>query len=317
MNFIFQQSAGARVSDKLRYKDLRLVVMENEALRLVVAPEKGGDIVAFVDKATGVDVMLRMPMGLRSLRSEMSLLALPNTFSSFYEGGWQELFPVGSNFGDYHGHDQPRHGEVALQEWDYRILEETGARVCVEFRVRTVLTPFELRRRMILDAASPEVILEESIENLSPLDLGYMWGHHPAFGAPFLSGDCRIELPQCRLFEGDAKLLKIPPETVSRGAMFYAMDLERGIYGLKNERLGFGFGMKWDHRVFPKIWLWQSMHYHGGAPWFQREYACAIEPFTSLPHQMYGKIDPLPVLKGGQKLETSLTAFLYRGQLPA
>jgi len=52
------------------------------------------------------------------------------------------------------------------------------------------------------------------------------------------------------------------------------------------------------------------------APYFKREYACAIEPVTSLPHQLYGDRDPLPVLKARQKRNTALTAFLYRGDLP-
>lgn len=316
MDFIFHRSIGARVSDKLSFKDLRLVVMENEAVRVVVAPEKGADIVSFVDKASGVDVMLRLPSGLRSYKSERSLIALPDTFSSFYEGGWQELFPVASSFGKYHGMNHPMHGEAPLLAWDHAIIEDSASRVIVEFRLRTVLTPFELKRRMILDAASPEVRFEESVENLSDQDLDYMWGHHPAFGAPFLSGDCRIELPKCRLFEGDEKLLKIAAETESRSAMFYAMDLETGVYGLRSDRLGFGFGMKWDHRLFSKIWIWQSLHHHAGSPFFKREYACAIEPFTSLPHQLYGKTDPLPVIRARQKIETTLTAFLYRGGLP-
>ena len=316
MDFIFPRAAGARFCDKLFYKDLRLVVLENEVLRVVVLPERGAEIVSFLDKQTGVDVMLRLPMGLRSPKSETALLGQPHARLSFYGGGWQELFPVASEFGDYYGREQPFHGEAAQLVWDYAVLEDSSSRVCVEFRVRTVLSPFELKRRMILDAGSPEVRLEESIENLSELDLRYMWGHHPAFGAPFLSGDCRIELPRCKLLEGDESLLKIASGSESREAMFYAVDLESGIYGLRNERLGFGFGMKWDHRVFRKIWIWQSFHHFADAPYFKREYACAIEPSTSLPHQWYGDRDPLPVLKARQHLQTSLTAFLYRGALP-
>jgi hypothetical protein len=53
-----------------------------------------------------------------------------------------------------------------------------------------------------------------------------------------------------------------------------------------------------------------------GAPYYKREYACAVEPFTSLPHQLYGDRDPLRMLKARQKLHTWLTAFLYRGDLP-
>src|ERR1051325_6254990 len=105
MDFIFHRQSGARISDRLRYKDLTLVVLENDALRIVVLPEKGADIVAFVDKKSGVDVMLRLPAGLRSPKSEVALMDHPNTLFSYYEGGWQELFPVGSGFGKYYSVD--------------------------------------------------------------------------------------------------------------------------------------------------------------------------------------------------------------------
>src|SRR5207244_7834024 len=109
------------------------------------------------------------------------LMPHPGRLFSYYEGGWQELFPVGSSFGKYYGQEQPVHGETPQLSWDYNVLEDSSARVCVEFKVHTVLSPFELNRRMIIGASSSEVVIEESIENLSGLDLKYMWGHHPDF----------------------------------------------------------------------------------------------------------------------------------------
>ncbi len=112
MEFIFNRPSGARVSDKLYYKDLRLLTLENESLRVVVIPEKGAEIVSFVDKVSGVDVMLRLPAGLRSPKSEAMLLNQPNGFFSYYGGGWQELFPVGSWFGEYYGQPHPAPEEL-------------------------------------------------------------------------------------------------------------------------------------------------------------------------------------------------------------
>ena len=107
------------------------MVLENEALRVVVAPEKGADIVSFVDKRSGVDVMLRLPMGLRSPKTETALLNQPHAREAFYEGGWQELFPVASECGDYCEMEQPFHGEAAQLMWDYAILEDSASQVCV------------------------------------------------------------------------------------------------------------------------------------------------------------------------------------------
>jgi hypothetical protein len=95
MDFIFHRHSGARVSDKLSFKDLTLVVIENDAIRVVIVPEKGADIVSFVDKKSGIDVMLRLPTGMPGLQERNGIDGSPDILFSYYEGGWQELFPLG------------------------------------------------------------------------------------------------------------------------------------------------------------------------------------------------------------------------------
>jgi hypothetical protein len=48
---------------------------------------------------------------------------------------------------------------------------------------------------MIVERNLAGLQIRESIVNLSGEDLNYMWGHHPALGDPFLSGDCVLTVP--------------------------------------------------------------------------------------------------------------------------
>ena len=48
---------------------------------------------------------------------------------------------------------------------------------------------------MALDVGALHVGLEETLVNEGEEVVPYVWGHHPAFGPPFLAPGCRLELP--------------------------------------------------------------------------------------------------------------------------
>src|SRR2546428_542724 len=70
--------------------------------------------------------------------------------------------------------------------------------VAVRFWVRTYRTPYLLERRMELRGAEPALFLDERLVNEGAETLAPMWGHHPAFGPPFLQAGCRVDLPDCQ-----------------------------------------------------------------------------------------------------------------------
>ena len=110
MNWIFNRNDGARVSDKLTYRNWNVVVLENEHLRFVCLPGKGADIVSFFYKDAQCECLL-WPM------QEFPDTGFdPNAASKEFESGnciWPEMFPVASAYGNYFGIEQPFHGFAA------------------------------------------------------------------------------------------------------------------------------------------------------------------------------------------------------------
>ena len=303
MKVLYRREEGARVSDDLMVKDMRLVVMENEALRVTVLVDKGADIIEFLDKKTGTDVMWRSPIGIRSSKSELNLLSHEYCHSGYYEGGWQELFPHGSvprTIGEVR---EPMHGEVMGLPWKYSILVDRADEVMVKFWTHTVLTRFRLERVMRINATEPVVHFSETVVNEGAQAFDMMWGHHPAFGTPFLGKGCKIDLPKGKLVDGDKSMLTLAGPEKRFHNMFYLTGFTEGRYGIYNPKLGLGFGMKWDADLFRVLWIWQR----SDGDW----YVCAVEPVTSFPEDHYDIVGRRPC-EAGEVVETEFEAFLYR-----
>ncbi len=309
MNWIFDRDEGAKISDKLSYRNWKLVVLENEHVRLVTIPGKGGDIVSFFNKDVGCECLLNQP-------KEFSDSTLdPNCSTREFQAGncvWPEMFPVASAYGDYFGIPQPFHGEAHLLPWRYDIIKDEPDEVAVKLSVTMQLTPFKLVRIMRLKRGERSVKFDESVTNLSDTPLPIIWGHHPTFGKPFLSEDCQIYLPKGKFLDGDESMLKIQPEGVGIHNMFYLLDFTDGWYGIYNHKLKFGFGMRWDAKIFRVLWLWQALNSEKGAPFFGRRYTAAVEPVSSLPQTADNPKEPLPiVIEPHSRIETVIDVFLF------
>ena len=82
----------------------------------------------------------------------------------------------------------------------YRFLRGTiRSRGVTQSAVSSSLSPcihsFLLRRKLIVEPGKSVVRIKERISNRGEEDMHFMWGHHPAFGSPFLEGDCHIQIP--------------------------------------------------------------------------------------------------------------------------
>ena len=96
--------------------------------------------------------------------------------------------------------------------WDYEIVEDRESSVAVRFSVRTQKTPFFLERTMRLVLRERRAIsLEERVVNESAVPLRAMWGHHLAFGRPFLKEGCRVRIP------GEPRVVPHPVPTDQAG----------------------------------------------------------------------------------------------------
>jgi len=309
MDWIFDRRDGARVSDDLTCQAGKVLVLENDLVRVVCLPDKGADIVSFFNKSAGCQCLsapfVMLPAGTSGT---------PVTGDDFDRSifVWPEMFPVASDYGEYFGQVQPVHGEARYQSWRYDIIAAGPDQVAVKLRAEMQMTPFVLTRTMRLARDSATLVLDEEVENRGTEPLPIIWGHHPTFGQPFLEEHCRIYLPEGRLIDGDRSMLEIDPPNSGGGNMFYCVDLAGGYYGLFNHRLNFGVGMRWDHDLFRVIWLWQGYNRKSGSPWFDRVYACAIEPVTSLPkqHKHFGDLKPI-IVAPKQRITTGLEVFIF------
>lgn len=342
--YIHERAFGCRVSDRFSYKGWKLLVMENELLRVSVLPEKGSDIWDFVFKPTDTNFMSRTPQGLieRQLHIQ-SKPSLTHNFMEFYEGGWQEILPSGGAGCLYRGAEYGLHGETWNNCWDCAIERDDPAEVSVMLTCRLRKSPLVIQKRLTLRTGESVLHIDERITNFSPTDIDYMWGHHPAFGAPWLCEDCVLDVPAGRIavhsFEDDPDKRfphgaefawpemtsvrgekvdgRLIPGAESKGSdELCLLDLSAGWYALTNTRSKVGFALEWDVKLFPYVWFWQC--FGGGSvyPWFNRMYSCALEPWTSYP--LFGLekcIENGTALRLGphESISTQIRAIAYGG----
>jgi galactose mutarotase-like enzyme len=281
----------------------RSLVLESEALRVDVLPDKGADIYSLADLRTGVDVLFKAPWGLRPPGSPALEGSGDDEFLWNYEGGWQELLPSVNEACTYRGRRIPFHGEVATLPWEHEVMDDSDG---IQLWTHCRQTPFRLERTMHLQGDTLE--LNGTVANDSDGPAHFVWGHHVVVGVPFLEAGCRLEAaartivtapelwePETARIEpgqradwphaplrdgGTVDLREVPgPEAGSHDDLFLT-DLDDGALGVTNPRLGLRFELEWDPAVFRYVVLWQP---YGGAvaqP-LAGSYALGVEPWTS------------------------------------
>jgi hypothetical protein len=334
---------NTRVTELTLDRGVRAVRLENGLLAATVLVDKGADIYELTYAPKGIDVLWKSPWGLR--RPGGGHPSAFNTSVSWieaYEGGWQEIFPSGGGPCEYKGVELNFHGEASTMAWDYTVGGDSDASE-LRLSVRLARSPFRLERTMRVEQGQPVLSLTEQITNDGDEPMDYMWGHHPAFGAPFLSGACRIDTNARTLIADDAyepphtpldmgrryqwpaggrggqslDLSVIPDLDEPRATLGYFADYDgdHGWYGITNRELGFGVGMVWPLTAFPHAWFWQEMHASPGFPWYKGVYVMAIEPGTSYPGQglinVMEKTGTHRTLQPGESVEAELRAVFY------
>lgn len=306
-----QRNWGCRLKEYV-IDNMRTVFLENEKLRVGVLVDKGTDVFEFNYKPTDTDFVWLTAGGIRNPVSYLSTSPDPlATFLDYYPGGWQEIFPNGGAPSSYLGARFGQHGEVANLPWDYEIIEDTEDVVAVLFSVRTQKMPFYLEKVLCLRSGEGGISIEETLTNESGVSLSAMWGHHIAFGSPFLEEGCRISLPEGAMIiphgepihpdgrrvkggrsyawplaEGSSSEeidLSVLPEKGTMSEMLYLSDLSEGWYEVENPNKSLGLRVEWDVEQMPYLWFWQEYGASGFYPWYGRHYNVGLEPFSSFP----------------------------------
>lgn len=335
------RSRGCRVTEFI-HKGYRCISLENEQLRVTVIADKGADILEFLYKPLDLDFLWRSPQGLRPASQ------FPGTtprqagpHMDYYEGGWQELFPNCGAASLHQGAEVGQHGEVLMLPWEYTVVTDEPELIEVRFEVRTVRTPFHLSRTMSLRKGHPALFIREIVVNESGQDVDFTWGHHPAFGAPFIEPDCIVSVPNCTVttFAGltpatsrlapdqetawpgavsnegsqlDLSVIPSPDEGVHD--MVFLTGIEDGWYAVSNPSLNAGFALKYPAHIFKVLWYWQV--YGGGRdyPWWSNTYNMALEPCASMPilSKATERGEALTLDAGGS-LEIEMVALAFKG----
>jgi hypothetical protein len=323
------------------------LILENELISVTVLPGKGADISALVSKPDDIDVLWKSPWKLRPPGGVHTAANSMTAWMEAYEGGWQEIFPNGGTANMYRGVELNFHGEASLAAWDYEITAEHGDIAEVRLSTRLRRSPFLIERTMRVETGNPVLQFRERITNQGREELDAMWGHHPAYGAPFISGACRIDT-NARTVHADDEIggslnpltkgatfswphgerdgvatdlsLVAGPDDPPHETMAYLADFadEHGWYGITNTELGLGVGLVWPVAVFPYAWFWQEMHASPAFPWYGEAYVMAIEPFSSMPghglSRVIEKTGTHLTLAAGQSIEVEFAAVLYHAQ---
>lgn len=339
--FLRRRRHGCRVSEVVE-RGHRVVVLENDRVRIAVLPDRGAEVVELRHKPSDLDPLWRTPWPAHPPTAPTPHRGDPGSaFLDGYLGGWQELFPSCGDAATVHGAVLGVHGEVATLPWRVEVEREDEDEVCVCFTVETHRTPFMLERRMRLRAGVATLFLSERATSFADRPLEVMWGHHPTFGAPFLQPGCRID--------SDARTVQIFEEhrhpdgehPVQRGAWpllcnrageevdvatvggpedsihdwLYLTDFDSGWVALRQPSGGLGVALAWDTAVMPYLLMWRNFGGAKGAPWFGRAYTLGLEPHSGAPAR-FDRATPKRWLDPAEPLEFTLTATLFPSHGP-
>jgi hypothetical protein len=339
-----RSNRSLRASDEFTYRGIDAVFLENDALRVMVLPGKGGDVLEFRDKRTDVDVLWQTHHNWQPPESRYVPSADPTAWMDHYPGGWQLNLPLAGFTDDFGGVPYGIHGESALLPWDYRVRREDD-RVSLVLWTELVRYPFEVERELTLEAGESRLRIDESVTNRGEVELDYIWQQHLTLGAPLLDPAARLDVPaesgvveaygedhaNARLESGatfdwphapastgeTVDLRRIPGPERELHDVAYATDLAEGWYALTNPDLDLGFGFEFPVDPFECVWYWQPLGGDERYPYFGRNYNVGLEPTTAYPSapvpdapRENGTID---TIGPGETLEASFTAVTYGG----
>lgn len=338
-SYLHTRNYGCRIRRYTR-EGLEMLSLENQQIKVVVALGKGADIVELLHKKTDTDFLWHSFTPLKNITVVPTKNPQDGNFLDTYSGGWQELFPTHGNPTSYHGGEIGMHGEACIYPWDCTVLEDTPECIRVLLSLRTIRSPFLLERTMTLKEEDPTLYIHQKATNVGAVTQDFMWGHHPAFGFPFLDGSVRLHLPgspkvtywHCGEYTGpldkdatgtwpylpgkDGRMVDVSVayEPEDKVLMEYAVsDLEDGMFELVNHNKKLGARMRWDKHLFPYIWVWGQFCGSDDYPWYGRSYVMGVEPWSSLPGSYDGAraAGTLLHLEPGRSMGAELSVQLY------
>lgn len=315
---------SARVETEWKYRDLRVVRLENELLRLEILPELGAKIYNLVLKAVDRNVLWHNP------RIAPHRAPFGANFDNHWAGGWDEPFPNGAEC-VYGGETLPYLGELWSLEWACEILEGGPRRVQLHLCCDGPITPARVEKTITLEAGSPVVRFDHRISNTGTLPFDFNWGIHPAFAVTPAS---RIDLPPCHgvvaeaaggllgdagtaftwpvmpARRGKTRDLRFPLSHDAGAMSFsYLEGFEQGWLAVTDRPTASGLGLVFPPEVFRCLWLYLC---YGG---YRDLNVAIVEPWIGYPSKLSEAVQAghYRRLVAGEFLEATVYAVAYTG----
>ncbi len=159
---------------KSKWHNFDAYVLENDAMRVIIVPERGAKIASIFDKRINREWLIqptRFPVPVVPYRADY----LPYDMNS-----WDEMFPtiVTDTYpveGKYRGNPLPDHGEVWALAWS---ASTDGHTLTVTVEGRAL--PYRLSRKATLESTAT-LRLDYSVANTGDETLYYLWAAHPLY----------------------------------------------------------------------------------------------------------------------------------------
>jgi len=281
---------GCRLTDDLMYKGYRSIVLENESLQVMLLLDKGGEPVRWLHKKSDTDFIWHTRAGL------LPAHPLYPDYQMSYLGGWQEMLPEVSETHIYRGAVVHR-GETAVTPWDCELIREDDEELRVRLTNRLRSLPLFIEKTFVLRCDDATVRIEETVRNEAPVPIEFNWGHHLAFGPPFLDTGTKVEFAPGSIVlnaaTGERSEWPAAPgkEPNDLSAMaqpgtprpLLAVETPEGAYRLRHGGKPVALEVRWDRNVWPYVWYWQNFAADPDAPFFGCEYNIGLEPFNVPP----------------------------------
>jgi hypothetical protein len=328
---------GPRISH-YRWRDLNLLALENEKIRLVIWLDHGADILEFRHKPSDIDALWKNPQVYPPVRQALDQPHEGRSeFYDTFHGGWFISMPNGFFPAHYYGAPIGCHGDMQSIPWEVTHEVESPERAEIQLTGRSRRTPLTMTRKLTLSPDEAWVSIEDTVGNRSTQRLAIAWAQHTTFGGPLIegaelvTGARKLSVPPADRPE----LSQLVPEYVGKwpfareqatgnlrdcsrvapagSEIEHVVQLtgwETGWGCVWNEGRELGFGLRWDEAQFPYAWSWSAGRGTDTYPIWGSCNTITLQPGTSplLPFEKLIERNEVAWIEDSGTLSTSITA---------
>ena len=293
---------------EIYFGDIRAIRLENETIRMDVAPSVGGKIVSIYSKPLQKEFLWTN----KSLELEQYPVGTP--YDPFFFGGVDELLP--SDIPELvQGVEYPDHGELWTMNLDY-LLNENG----VTIFGKLPLSELDYEKVITPDRSQPFIHIDYTITNQTVSARSFLWKLHAAL--QITQGDqmeCSATKGQVvdpdysrfksttpfdwPVIEGvDASKVPAKNGTVD---FYYLYGTGKGEMSMISPQSNSRFTYIFDPKVFPYLWYFAS---YGG---FSDHYTAILEPCTTMPISVNEaiRLNQCSILEPGESVRTRVSIY--------